>query len=189
MNFIIVIGAHAVGKMSVGKEIAKKLDYKLFHNHMSIEMPLELFDFGTPSFFRLSKSIREIVFEEAMKSETDLIFTYICAFNYPEDVIYLNNLIHQFEEKGHTVYLLELYAEVEKRLTRNQTEYRLQEKPSKRDLEWSNQDLLSGETKYRMKSDAGEILSKNYLFIDNSNLTPEEVAKQFITTFKLKKDH
>lgn len=186
MNLIIIIGAHAAGKMSVGKEIADRTTFKLFHNHMSIEMPLQIFDYGTSSFFRLANTIRNVVFEEAMSSDTNLIFTYICAFNHKEDVDYLNNLIHRFEDNGHNVYLLELFANVEERLKRNQTEYRITEKPSKRDIEWSNKDLLQGDKKYRMRSNDGELECKNYLFVDNTNLEPSEVAEKFINEFSLK---
>ena len=44
MNFIIIYGPAAVGKMTVGKELSKLTGYKLFHNHMSIEFVLQFFD-------------------------------------------------------------------------------------------------------------------------------------------------
>ena len=43
MNLIILIGAGAVGKMTVGQELMKIKDYRLFHNHMMIEPVIEIF--------------------------------------------------------------------------------------------------------------------------------------------------
>lgn len=37
MNLVIIIGAQAVGKMTVGDELSKITHLKLFYNHMSIE--------------------------------------------------------------------------------------------------------------------------------------------------------
>lgn len=44
MNLVIIFGPHAVGKMTVGQELAKLTGYKLFHNHMTIEVVAALFD-------------------------------------------------------------------------------------------------------------------------------------------------
>jgi len=38
MKLVMIIGPQAVGKMTVGHELEKITDLKLFHNHMSIEM-------------------------------------------------------------------------------------------------------------------------------------------------------
>ena len=43
MDFIIIFGPQAVGKMTVGEELAKKTGYKLFHNHMTIDLVLQFF--------------------------------------------------------------------------------------------------------------------------------------------------
>ncbi|MEL7221843.1 MAG: hypothetical protein AAGJ93_11020 [Bacteroidota bacterium] len=50
MNFLLLTGPPAVGKMTVGQAISKQLGYPLFHNHHSIELTLELFSWGTPEF-------------------------------------------------------------------------------------------------------------------------------------------
>ena len=39
MDFVIIFGPQAVGKMTVGEELAKKTRLKLFHNHMTIDLP------------------------------------------------------------------------------------------------------------------------------------------------------
>lgn len=42
MKFVLIIGAGAVGKMTVGQELAKITGLKLFHNHMTIEPVIEI---------------------------------------------------------------------------------------------------------------------------------------------------
>ena len=53
-SLIILLGPHAIGKMTVGQELAKMTGMRLFHNHMSIELALKLFDFGTKEWQYLS---------------------------------------------------------------------------------------------------------------------------------------
>ena len=43
MKLVFLFGDAAVGKMTVGQELTKITDLKLFHNHMSIEPVLEIF--------------------------------------------------------------------------------------------------------------------------------------------------
>jgi hypothetical protein len=45
---LFVVGPPAVGKMTVGREIAERTGLRLFHNHMSAEPVLPFFDFGSP---------------------------------------------------------------------------------------------------------------------------------------------
>lgn len=43
MKLLFLIGDAAVGKMTVGQELMKITDLRLFHNHMTIEPVLEIF--------------------------------------------------------------------------------------------------------------------------------------------------
>jgi hypothetical protein len=51
---LFVVGPLAVGKMSVGQAITERTGLRLFHNHISIELALRYFDYGTPAFHRIS---------------------------------------------------------------------------------------------------------------------------------------
>ena len=50
MKLVVIFGPPAVGKMTVGFELAKLTGLKLFHNHLTIELVLNFFDFSTPQF-------------------------------------------------------------------------------------------------------------------------------------------
>ena len=49
-KFIQIIGPQAVGKMTVGQELAKITGYKLLYNHMTIEMVRLIFDYDKEAF-------------------------------------------------------------------------------------------------------------------------------------------
>ncbi|MBP1925630.1 hypothetical protein J2Z76_001489 [Sedimentibacter acidaminivorans] len=68
---------------------------------------------------------------------------------------------------------------------RNITENRLKHKASKQDIENSNQRLINDDRKYRCVSNDDEIQFENYIKIDNSNLSPELVAKMIKECFNL----
>jgi hypothetical protein len=178
MKFIILFGPQAVGKMTVGQCLAAKTNFKLFHNHMSIDFVSQFFDYGTPSGRRLVSLIRREIFEEVSKSDLDgLIFTFVWGFDLQGDWDYVKQISEQFKSRGGTVYLVELEAEYEERLKRNKTENRLVNKPTKRDIEKSDRDLIKTHKDYRLNSYPGEITMENYLKINNTNLEPDIVAR------------
>ncbi|MFE0148077.1 hypothetical protein ACFWY5_13100 [Nonomuraea sp. NPDC059007] len=185
-TLLCIVGPPAVGKMTVGEEIAKRTGYKLFHNHLSIEPVLRFFDFGTEPFGRLVGEFRRRIFEEvAASSLPGLIFTYVCAFDVPEGQAELDGYTTPFRNNGSRILHLELSATQEVRLERNQGELRLAEKPSKRDLTQSRQLLLDADAQYRLNSNGEFDHRADYLSIDNTALSPEAVAARTIEHFDL----
>jgi DNA integrity scanning protein DisA with diadenylate cyclase activity len=188
MKLIIIFGPQAVGKMTVGHELEKTTDLKLFHNHMTIEIIAPLFGYGSksPVGTKLVNLFRQKIFEEFTKSDQEgLIFTYLWAFNKQDDWDYIDNVCNIFESQGGIVYLVELEAAVDERLERNKHPHRLSHKPTKRNLERSEKDLKDSMKKYRMNSKSGEIKRENYIRIDNTNLSPEETAQKIKEKFQL----
>ena len=184
-NLIIVCGPHAVGKMTVAERLRDRLRYNMMMNHDSIEISDRIFGFATPAQKEFNECFREKAFELAVKHNTDLIFTYVCAFNEPEERVYLNELKNLFEGSGGSFYLVELSASLETRIARNETPHRLERKASKKDLARSREDLLAAAKKYRLNSQDGEVWFEHHLKIDNTNLDPDQVADQVISTFHL----
>jgi hypothetical protein len=186
MKLIIIFGPQAVGKMTVGHELEKTTDLKLFHNHMTIELVSPFFSYGSESGKRLVNLFRKEIFEEVAKSDLEgLIFTYVWAFDQKSDWDYIDNLCKIFESKGGDVYLVELEADVSERVERNKHPHRLSHKPTKRNLERSEKDLKDSMKKYRLNSKNGEIERENYVRIDNTNLSPKETAQKIKKKFQL----
>ena len=184
-NLIVVCGPQAVGKMTVAESLRDKLRCNMMMNHDSIELSDRIFGFGTPAQREFNGAIRESVFALAVKYNVDLIFTFVCAFDDPEDVQYLKNLEAQFTESGGSFYFVELSATLETRLQRNETPHRMERKPSKRNTEWSRKDILETAQRYKLNTDEGETLFAHHLKIDNTDLTPDEVADRVIAAFGL----
>ena len=182
---MILLGPHAVGKMTVGQALAQKTDLRLFHNHMSIELARKLFSHAEPEWGILNETIRQTVFELFAKGDfPGLIFTYMCAFDMQSEFEYLHKLIDLFESNGADCYVVELCADFDVRLERNKSENRLQHKESKRDLAWSEAEMRRTSEKYRLNSYDGEELPfEHYLKLDNTNLSPDEAAQLILTRF------
>ncbi|HEK9293116.1 TPA: shikimate kinase, partial [Streptococcus equi subsp. equi] len=98
---IILIGAQASGKMTIGQELEKLTDLTLFHNHESI-------DFVT-KFIPMSSEARELIdelrllfFKTFAKRQQSIIFTVVIDFNAPEDIAFLETLqsvFHDFDRE------------------------------------------------------------------------------------------
>lgn len=184
-NLIIVCGPQAVGKMTVAESLRDKLKYNLMMNHDSIEISDKIFGFATPAQREFNAIFREKAFELAVKHQVDLLFTYVCAFEMPEEREYLTKLADLFESNGGNFYFVELSANLETRLERNMTPHRMERKASKRDIEWSKSDLLNTAKNHRLNTNADEFWFKNHLKIDNTHLEPDEVADMVISAFHL----
>ena len=186
-TLVIILGPHAVGKMTVGQALAEKTDLRLFHNHMSIELARKLFAHAEKEWSVLNETIRQTVFELFAKGDfPGLIFTYMCAFDQPSEFAYLQKVIDLFQSNGADCYVVELCADFDVRLERNKSENRLLHKESKRDLAWSEAEMRKTSVKYRLNSYDGEELPfEHYLKLDNTDLSPEDAAARILTHFAL----
>lgn len=186
MSLIIIFGPPASGKMTVGRKLAELTGFKLLHNHISIELFLQFFEFDSPHFSRLNSEFRLRVIEEvALSNLPGLIFTYVWAVDDEKDKAVVDKYCDIFKEQGREIYFVELFCELEERLRRNKTINRLAEKPSKQDIELSEKRLLEMEKKYVMNTSGDFYYNENYLKINNTHLEAEFVAKKIRDEFQL----
>ena len=189
MQLVVLFGPPAVGKMTIGRAVAERSAFRLFHNHALIEPLLEVFDYGTPPFVRLLREMRRQVVEEAAVSGTDLVLTYVWGLELQSDVDELTQQFAPYVERGVIVSFVELAAGLDTRLERNRTEHRLAEKRSKRDLDWSDSNVRDME-RHVMNTDGrteGDDLpglrllrQHQHLRLDNSQLSPEQSAVRIL---------
>jgi shikimate kinase len=184
MKFVIIFGPPAVGKMSVGVELAKLTGLKLFHNHMTIALVLNFFNFGEPPFHRLVAEFRRRIFEEVAASDLPgIIFTFVWALELESDRAFIDRSCEIFRAKGADIYFVELEAELSERIKRNESAFRLSQKPPKRDVVKSREQLLADEQKYKLNSEGDFFYTENYLKIINTNLSPHEAARLIVEEF------
>ena len=182
MKLVFIIGSGAVGKMTVGQELMKITDLRLFHNHMTIEPVIEVFGYYDPQTIA---ELREVFFTRfAASNNYGMIFTYMWAFDQQSDWDYVAHIKEIFAPYNTDFYCVELIAPEEIRLKRNATANRRKHKPSKADEAFSRE-RIHAEKKYRLVSRDGEAPFENYLRLDNSNITASEAAQIIKKTFAL----
>ena len=182
MKYITIFGPHAVGKMTVGEELEKLTNFPLFHNHTTIDLVLKYltWDEGLDLIVKMREDIMNRMAE---LQKPGLIFTVIWDFDSLADWEYFKKNDEIFKDADR--YYVELYSDLETRKERNITENRLNKKWTKRNIEWSQKEIVSSMGRHRMTSHEGEVPYKNYIKIDNTNKSPKEVAKIIQETFSL----
>src|SRR5262249_41956037 len=76
MKLIFLYGLPGTGKLTIARELAEITGYKLFHNHLAVDLLLAMFEFGSEPFVKLRESIWLSVMEEAAATLPAMIFTF-----------------------------------------------------------------------------------------------------------------
>ncbi|SLN45319.1 AAA family ATPase [Pseudooctadecabacter jejudonensis] len=185
-DFVIILGAPAVGKMTVGQALSKRTGYPLFHNHITIEVAAPYFSYGTPEGRALVGRLRDAFFDAFEASTAQgYIFTFACAYDIPGERDYITSIAARFEARGRRICWVELSAPFETRRIRNQSENRLAHKPTKRDLHWSDTHLRGLEDRHRFTCHVSERASADMLLVNTENLSAESAADRIQTHFGL----
>lgn len=185
MQFLIIFGPPAVGKMTVGNAIREQTGMPVFHNHLSIDPVLNFFPFGSEPFERLVGDFRRNLISEVANSELPgLIFTFVWSFSEDQDAEFLAGLCELFNDDANIAFV-ELRADLQERLIRNKSEDRLTAKPTKRDVAKSESLMLQHEKEHQMNSDGSIPFEYPHLQIDNTHLSAREVANRVIKELSL----
>lgn len=125
MKLIVLYGPPAAGKYTIASALAEKTGYKLFHNHLTVDLLKTIFQFGAPGFFPLSQKIRLDIFEEAAKQDIPgIIFTFVYAKG--TDDPFIHEVIERVTKYGGDVQFIQIYCEKEELLKRVTGESRKQ---------------------------------------------------------------
>src|SRR6266540_39745 len=117
MQLLFLYGAPAVGKLTVARELAGLTGYKLFHNHLTVDLVGALFDFGSEQAERLSTKFRLEMFQEAALADLPgVVFTFVYARG--DDDGFVQQTIDAVEPHGGTVYFVLLTCEEQELLRR-----------------------------------------------------------------------
>ncbi|EXJ23480.1 hypothetical protein ADIAL_1092 [Alkalibacterium sp. AK22] len=192
MELILIVGPQAVGKMTVGKALEDKIDARLLFNHETIDLFARFIGYG-PDTFRLSEQVRLDLFKAFTSSPESntvggIIFTVVVGFNLEGEFDTLREWSSMFHEAGGAVYFIELEADLNERLRRNTSDYRLKMKPSKRNTEFSTQELLSSMNKHRLRSLPKEVEKElpgvHYTRLDTTQLSVGESVEYIVAWLK-----
>ena len=107
MRLIFIYGMPATGKLTVAGELASLTGYKLFHNHLAVDLLLSVFEFGSAPFVELREQIWLSVFEQSVRSALPgLIFTFA-----PERSVrpqFISNTVGVIAKAGRVLEFVEL---------------------------------------------------------------------------------
>jgi hypothetical protein len=177
MKLIVIHGPPAAGKLTVANALAEKTNFKVFHNHLTIDCIRPVIDFGTEAFWRLSVKIRCDVIAEAARNDINVIQTFV--YGKGEDEQYFADIIAAAEENGGEVHIVLLRCENEERKRRMVDESRIRL--------GKLTDPNSDDTAH-LRVDVSSPLpgrEKETLVIDTTNVSPEEASELIIERFGL----
>lgn len=182
MKLILIYGPPAVGKLTVAKELSEKTGFKLFHNHLTIDLVCSVFSFGTTQFSKLLEKIRLMVIEEAVKNKIDFIFTLVYGaetFKRAKDDDFINSITKLVEKYKGEVCFVKLTCSKKEQIKR------LGEESRKIYTKVTDLKILEDiEKEFKLDEKIPFVES---LLVDTTKLSPKESADKIIKSLKLKK--
>lgn len=119
MKLIFLHGMPGVGKLTVARELAQLTGFKLFHNHLAVDLVGSIFEFGSQPFVELREMIWLEAFRRAAEAKLEgLIFTF--AFEPTVRNNFIDTVRNVVESNGGEVLFVKLECsveELEKRIT------------------------------------------------------------------------
>ncbi|HKO99439.1 MAG TPA: AAA family ATPase [Pyrinomonadaceae bacterium] len=169
MKLIFLHGMPGVGKLTVARHLANLTGYKLFHNHLTVDLVSAVFEFGSPPFIELREKIWLEVFSKAAQSGIPgLIFTF--AFEKSVSDAFIDNARQVVKSNGGEVVFVKLVCspeELERRLT---------------SASRSSFGKLTSLELFRQLNDAGVFLdpgvTQDLIILDTTEISAEAAAAQ-----------
>ena len=176
MKLMILYGPPAVGKLTVAKALANITGYKLFHNHLTVDVVTSIFTHGSPAYFSLIQKMRRLVLTEAARANIPgLIQTFVYgparmpALEFYEGVVHSNG--------GHVCYV-RLYCDRGVLLERVTSEDR-KNYGKIAEIEHLNRVLTE------LREPFASVEGRESLHLDLGELTAESAAQAIQTHYKL----
>jgi adenylate kinase len=178
LKLIFLYGLPGVGKLTVARELAELTGYKLFHNHLTVDLAASVFEFGSDAFVELREAIWLAVFKRAARAQLDgLIFTFA-----PDRTVgdsFIPNATRAVEQDGGEIIFVELTCaggELERRLVH----------PAR-----GNFGKLNSVERFRELNEAGAFVTAGLpatrLMIETTELSAPEAAERIFSRLKLER--
>ena len=172
MKLVFIYGLPGTGKLTVARELAKLTGFKLFHNHLTVDLAASLFAHGSPEYMDYVRSLRLEAFARAAAANVDLVFTFWYSNISQPSVERYREVI---ERAGGTVNFVHLHCRPELLETRVVSDSRRGKKI----------DSVAGLRVALEEYGTADLIPGTMLEIENSNLEPIDVAKQIADFYAL----
>ena len=177
MKLIFLHGLPGVGKLTVARELAEVTRFKIFHNHLAVDLVESVFEFGSRPFVELREKIWLDVFSQAVAAGlSGLIFTF--AYDRTVQAGFIEDTRRIIESAGGEVFFVELRCsleELEKRI----------EHPSHQSF-----GKLNSVERFRELKEAGAFVDpgipRERLVVDTTDLSATDAADRIVRELGLK---
>ncbi len=118
MRLVFIYGPPAVGKLTVAEALAARTGYKVFHNHLTVDLAHAFFEFGSEPFGRYVTHLGVAAFETAAREGVPgVIFTFVSALGSDDEFVQnVQRIVEAHDGKVHFVQLTCDRALLEKRV-------------------------------------------------------------------------
>lgn len=179
MDYLLILGAPAVGKATVAAEVARLTGYRLVLNTLTSEMLLNVFERPEPPFAPLHVEFQHRIVEEAARSGISLVSTVAWAYNSEFDCREMRKRLGFVSEHGGRILLAELSAPIDVRLERNRHEARHALKPNQ--ARTLTDEIMLGMERHRFVSEPGELDEFGPVVrIDTTSMSPAQAAAAIV---------
>ncbi|HLV99267.1 MAG TPA: AAA family ATPase [Ktedonobacterales bacterium] len=176
MKLIFIYGPPGVGKLTVAQELAKLTRYKLFHNHLTVDLVYALFDFGTKPFIELREIIWMMAFQKAKEEGIHgMIFTFAPEASVPGH--FIPDVMQLIEDDHNSIHFVELTCQPDALRERIANPSR-----SKYAKGMSPEHI---EQYYQRDALIPMVVHERKLTIDNTTLSPQETAIRIAQQYAL----
>lgn len=120
MHLVYLYGPPGVGKLTIGRELAELTGFKLFHNHLAVDLAISIFRRETPEYFELIREVRGAGFLAAARADVSLVATGVYRGTEAYHLA-MRRMIAPVLELGGQPLFVQLTCEREEWLARLQT--------------------------------------------------------------------
>jgi hypothetical protein len=110
VQLVFLYGPPAVGKYTVGTELAAQTGFRLFHNHLTVNLVSAVFERDSEVWLRLLRGFRRDILTEAARHDVSLIMTSV--FNgTSENAEAWRTMLEPVQAEGGSVLFVQLTCE------------------------------------------------------------------------------
>jgi chloramphenicol 3-O-phosphotransferase len=177
LRLIFLHGLPGVGKLTVARALGKLTGFRIFHNHLAVDLVESVFEFGSPPFVELREKVWLDVFSRAAEADLGgLIFTF--AFDRSVRRGFIESTREVVESSGGEVLFVELRCSAE------ELERRI-ERPSRRKF-----GKLNSAARFRELSEAGAFVNpgipSGHLVLDTTDISAPDAARLIVSKLGLR---